>query len=334
MRVHRNRHDCAFVVMPNQAARHKKLSLTARGLLVTLLSMPDEAKATVESITDAVDEGRQAVSKAFRQLEDAGYLRRERYQHPETGRWCTQTHVSDLPSNHIPAAGEPGTRSVGGSPKGVKNRVKNLLPGPSVECEGAEQREAREEEGRASGEKSDQGTPAEGETGKAASTLARLADADHRLKLSTSEVLRLTPLAAVWLTEGHSSSEIVTALTTRLPETVDSAAALVSYRLKNQMPAKPKPRPKPAPDTRARCEGCGAVFPQGRTGTVCGSCRDEEDSATIRGDLGTPAPAMAVPPEPSAVSPEAAELLAAIRQRRDSGVVAKGKKCRPVLAAA
>jgi hypothetical protein len=285
MRVHRNRHDRAFVVVPNQAARHKKLSLAARGLLVTLLSLPDEAKATIETITDDVEEGRQAVAKAFRQLEAAGYLRRERYQNPETGRWCTEMHVSDLPTDRIPTIGEPNPRPVGDSPKGAKNQGKNLLPAPST----AESAETAREEEEASGEKNDQSAPADADTGRAARVLAQLGDADRRLKLSTAEVLRLAPLAAVWLAEGHSPLKITDALTTRLPERIDSAAALISYRLKNQMPARPQPKPKPAPDTRDRCQVCRAPFPLGRRGTICRTCRDELDrAATFLGAGGQP----------------------------------------------
>ncbi|KUN08599.1 hypothetical protein AQI95_09615 [Streptomyces yokosukanensis] len=289
MRVHRNRHDHAFVVVPNQAARHKKLSLVARGLLVTLLSMPDDAKVTVESLADAVEEGRAAVSKAFRQLEAAGYFRRERFQNPSTGTWCTETHVTDLPTDHIPAVGKPDGRPIGGSPKGEKNQGKNLLPDPSAaDSEGTKQARAREEEEVPNTKHN----PADAETGRAAQALAALGEADRRLKLSTSEVLRLAPLAAAWLTEGHSALKITNALTTRLPEQVDSAAALISYRLKNQMPARPQPRPKPAPDTRARCEVCRAPFPLGRRGTVCGACRDELDRAAafLGTDSDTPAP--------------------------------------------
>ncbi|GAB2329243.1 helix-turn-helix domain-containing protein [Streptomyces variabilis] len=291
MRVHRNRHDRAFVVVPNQAARHKKLSLVARGLLVTLLSMPDEAKATVETITDDVEEGRQTVSKAFRQLEAAGYLRRERFQNPETGLWCTETHVSDLPTDRTPAVGEPGARSVGDSPKGAKNLGKNLLPDPSAEGDGAERREAGEEEGEAPSDKNGQADPTDVETGRAARTLAHLGDTDRRLKLSTTEVLRLAPLAAAWLAEGHSALKITDALTARLPERIESAAALISYRLKNQMPAKPQPKPKPVPDTRDRCEVCRAPFPFGRRGTVCRACRDELDRAAAHLGAGSQPPA-------------------------------------------
>ncbi|MEU7148469.1 helix-turn-helix domain-containing protein [Streptomyces sp. NPDC045456] len=267
------------MVVPNQAARHKKLSLTARGLLLTLLSLPDDTKVTVDTVTDGVEEGRRAVSKAFQQLEAAGYLRRSRHQNAETGLWCTETHVSDLPIDRIPTVGEPEGRTVGDSPKGEKNQEKNLLPDPSAEDGGDELAEASEEEEEAFGDKIDQAAPAGVETGRAAQVLSRLGATDRRLALSTTEVLRLAPLAAAWLAEGHSQLKITAVLTARLPERVDSAAALVSYRLKNQMPAKPKPQPEPAPVIRDHCEVCRAPFPVGRRGTVCRPCREDLDSA-------------------------------------------------------
>ncbi|MFF3692020.1 hypothetical protein [Streptomyces sp. NPDC002221] len=279
MRVHRNRHDRAFVVVPNAAARHERLSLTAVGLLVRLLSMPDGAKATIDTVTEQVSEGRRAVAKAFSALEDAGYLRRERGQDPETGLWGTQTHVSDLPMNRIPTVGAPRLRNVGDLPKGDKNQKKNLLPDPSTEVQADKAPKVDTEEDEASGEKNAETAPADAETGRAATTLAHLGAIDSRLKLSTNEVLRLAPLAAEWLAEGHSTMKITAVLSTRLPERVDSAAALVTYRLRNQMPAKPTPKAPPAPDTRDRCDVCRAPFPQGRRGDLCGACREELDRA-------------------------------------------------------
>ncbi|MCY0921677.1 MULTISPECIES: helix-turn-helix domain-containing protein [Streptomyces] len=275
MRVHRNRHVSAFVVVPNAAARHRGLSLTARGLLVTLLSLPDGTRATIDTITNQVEEGRRAVAKAFTALETAGYLRRERGQDPETGLWGTQSHVSDLPIDRIPTAGEPVTRIAGDSPKGIKNRGKNLLPDSAPQQTDEQQAEEEEEVS----DTTNNPTPADAEAGQAAAALAHLGRIEPRLKLSTTEVLRLAPLAAAWLTEGHNAAKITAALMARLPEHVDSAAALISYRLKNQMPERPAPKPKPVPDNRDRCEVCRAPFPIGRHGDVCATCKAELERA-------------------------------------------------------
>ncbi|MEU3708997.1 hypothetical protein [Streptomyces catenulae] len=319
MRVHRNRHERAFTVIPNAAARHDRLSLTAVGLLVRLLSLPDGASVTVEKVTEQVDEGKMSVAKAFKALEKAGYLRRHRTQDPDTGRWRTQTHVSDIPMNHIPAVGDPDTRPVGDPPKGEKNQAKNLLPEPQTKADGDEPAEASDqEEGIEHQEQTTPTAPADAETGRAASVLAKLGEIDRRLALGGADVLRLAPLAAEWLAEGHTQHKVIDLLTARLPERIDSPAALVSYRLKSHRPAKPTPKQPPAPDTRARCQQCEAVFPAGISATVCKTCASE-----TRLD------------QPARPASEANSLIAAIRQRRISGTFAPGAKSRllPVMPA-
>ncbi|MEU0739246.1 hypothetical protein [Streptomyces sp. NPDC006134] len=327
MRVHRTQHDRAFVVVPNAAARHAKLSLIARGLFLTLLSLPDNTPVTIDSVTDRVEEGRRSVSKAFKQLEDAGYLLRTRHQDRESGLWRTDLDLFDVPTNRMPTVGEPKGRTIGGSPKGAKNQEKNLLlPGATPNGDGDRAPEASKEEEDSSNEDEQEAAkaaPADAELGRAAQTLSKLGLTDRRLTLSAAEVLRLAPLAAAWLAEGHSSLKIVNALTNRLPEQVDSAAALVSYRLKNQMPAKPQPKRAPAPDTRARCEGCGAVFPAGRKGGICGSCREELDRATE--PVTGPVPHM--PPTTELVTADDTDEFAA-RLRRGRAL------CRAVVASA
>ncbi|MEU9044115.1 helix-turn-helix domain-containing protein [Kitasatospora sp. NPDC048343] len=318
MRVHRNRHDSSFVVVPNAAARHNQLSLAAVGLLVRLLSLPDSAHVTIEKIAEQVEEGRTTVARAFRQLEAAGYLRRVRAQDPETGLWSTQSHISDIPMNTIPTVGGPDGRSVGDLPKGEKNQVKNLLPKPLPKCDGDEPDAAGVQEEEIEDQQA-QAAPADAETGRAAAVLAKLGDNDRRLTLGTADVLRLAPLAAEWLAEGHSQVKLLTVLTTRLPQRIDSPAALVAYRLKTHRPAKPvpaAPKATPAPDTRARCQQCDAVFPAGVIHSLCKTC-----SADSRRDQ-------------AATGAEAAGLLAAIRQRRESGTFAKGAKSRFIPAAA
>ncbi|MEU1309176.1 hypothetical protein ABZ419_09800 [Streptomyces cinnamoneus] len=334
MRVHRNRHSRAFIVLPNAAARHQDLSLAARGLLVTLLSLPDGAPATVESITDRVTEGRSAVSKAFSQLEEAGYLRRDRFQDPETGLWKTQSHISDLPMNHIPAVGEPGARSLGGSPQGEKNQGKNLLPIAAPQGDGEEADKASsEEEGEKSPNRQAQAAPADAEVGRAAAVLAKLGKNDPRLALGAADILRLAPLAAAWLTEGHHELKLLTVLTTRLPERVDAPAALVSYRLKNHRPAKPEPRKAPAPDTRACCQSCGAPFRAGVERELCQPCADEMAQAVAQLTATDPVSEPTLAEGPFTASAEAAELLAGIRQRRATGDYAPGAKSRFFAAA-
>ncbi|MEU2854154.1 helix-turn-helix domain-containing protein [Streptomyces syringium] len=327
MRVHRTQHTHAFTIVPNSAARHAKLSLAARGLLLTLLSLPDGTRVTVETITEGVEEGRQAVSKAFNALVSAGYLRRERGQDPETGLWCTQTHVSDLPMDHIPAVGTPKGRTLGDSPKGESTKGKNLLP--VTHGETSTEAEAEEDGESPKGDHKPE-TPADAVAGRAAAVLAKLGNSDRRLALGAADILRLAPLAAEWLTEGHRELKLLTVLTTRLPERIDAPAALVQYRLKNHRPAKPEPRKAPAPDTRACCPSCGAPFRAGVERELCQQCTDEMAQAVTRLATDEPnaEPASVESQSPASVSAEAAELLASIRQRRVNGDFAPGAKSR------
>ncbi|MFE2104320.1 hypothetical protein ACFXAF_00340 [Kitasatospora sp. NPDC059463] len=311
MRVHRNRHEHSYVIVPNAAARHDRLSLAAVGLLVRLLSLPDGAAVTIEKIAEQVAEGKTAVSRAFRELEAAGYLRRQRTQDPETGLWSTQTHVSDIPMDRIPAVGAPEVRAVGDLPEGGKDQVKNLLPA-AVASDAPDTTKEPEEETDAA---EDQGDPVAAETGRAAALLARLGEHDQRLALGTADILRLAPLAAGWLLDGHAPAKVISVLTARLPEQVDAPAALLSYRLTHHRPTAPAPKAAPAPDTRARCTGCDAPFPAGIVHSLCKTCELEAD----RKETG-----------PS----DAAGLLATIRQRRASGALAKGARSRFLPAAA
>lgn len=147
--------------------------------------------------------------------------------------------------------------------------------------------------------------------------LAKLGESDRRLALGTTDVLRLAPLAAQWLADGHTQLKLASVLTARLPEQVDSPAALIAYRLKSHRPAKAEPTPAPQPDTRARCQQCDAVFPPGAIHSLCKTCSQE-----ARRDQPGPA--------------DKDGLIAAIRQRRASGTFAKGARSRfiPAMPAA
>ena len=54
----------------------KELSLKARGMLATLLALPEDFHITVEGLTEIFPDGRTATRAALTELEKAGYLRR------------------------------------------------------------------------------------------------------------------------------------------------------------------------------------------------------------------------------------------------------------------
>jgi hypothetical protein len=86
-----------FTTFANDTIRDGRLSFRATGVLVHVVSLPDGARINATVLAASRDgEGRDAVRAALRELEHAGYLRREQHQ-DNVGRWRTLTVVSDTP---------------------------------------------------------------------------------------------------------------------------------------------------------------------------------------------------------------------------------------------
>lgn len=67
-----------FTITPNARVRDGNLSLRARGLLTLLLSHRVGWEITIDSLVRENPEGRDAIRKAVRELEQRGYLHRQR----------------------------------------------------------------------------------------------------------------------------------------------------------------------------------------------------------------------------------------------------------------
>lgn len=67
-----------FTVMSNHHLRNAELSLKAKGLLSVILSLPEGWDYSLEGLTTICKEGISAVRSAVKELEELGYIERER----------------------------------------------------------------------------------------------------------------------------------------------------------------------------------------------------------------------------------------------------------------
>ena len=71
-----------FTIMCNHHLRNKKLSLKAKGLLSLMLSLPEDWDYTTKGLAHICKDGIDAISTALKELEQQGYLTRERIRLP------------------------------------------------------------------------------------------------------------------------------------------------------------------------------------------------------------------------------------------------------------
>ncbi|MFD0276215.1 helix-turn-helix domain-containing protein [Kitasatospora sp. NPDC127111] len=121
MQIHRiPKHAPGYTILDNgHVVRKHSLSWAARGLLGYLLSLPDGSREDVRTLAAKSVEGRGTVSRALRELEDAGHYIRRTDRDPVTGRVRTTVSVHEVPATSktpntlpplpaLPAAGGPG----------------------------------------------------------------------------------------------------------------------------------------------------------------------------------------------------------------------------------
>lgn len=89
-------------VSNEHVARNYRLSLKAKGLLLTLLSYPDDSDMTTERLVELHEraggkgEGEYAVRAALKELREAGLVAHVKAKGKD-GKWRTTTAVSDTP---------------------------------------------------------------------------------------------------------------------------------------------------------------------------------------------------------------------------------------------
>ena len=103
LRIHRSRPKTGWTPISNDhVARNHTLSLKAKGLLLTLLSYPDDNDMTTEKLAKlhkaagGKGEGEHAIREALKELRAAGLVTQTRAK-GDRGRWVMTTAASDTP---------------------------------------------------------------------------------------------------------------------------------------------------------------------------------------------------------------------------------------------
>lgn len=133
------RPESDYVTIRNDVLRDSRLSYRARGVLAVILSRPDNWRTDAASLCRQGAEGRDAIRSALTELEDAGYIARERLQ-DERGRWRTVALVFDTPQpvqgtltldakdDGFPTPGKPNAGNpTAGFPGPIRKTDKNNL---------------------------------------------------------------------------------------------------------------------------------------------------------------------------------------------------------------
>ena len=86
-----------FTVVPNGYLRNNKLSLKARGLLTTLLSLPPTWVFSETGLTKILPDGMGSVRNGLKELETLGYIQRERIRNERGQLKGTVWHIYEEP---------------------------------------------------------------------------------------------------------------------------------------------------------------------------------------------------------------------------------------------
>lgn len=67
-----------FTTIPNSILRNSDMSLAAKGLLITMLSLPENWNYTIEGLSLILKEGKDKIRSTIKELEEFRYIKRER----------------------------------------------------------------------------------------------------------------------------------------------------------------------------------------------------------------------------------------------------------------
>ncbi|MEU5595645.1 hypothetical protein [Streptomyces sp. NPDC020298] len=260
-----------FTVISNALVQRRGSAVTI-GVAAYISSLPDGSSVTIAALCDHFDEGEILISRALKELEDAGYLERRRERTP-TGQIRTRTYFYDVPG---------GAPHPDGPPEPPKPRRPRKQPAAAAVRETAQA--PVQTETQAEAEVETPVTLADADP-RAVAVLAGLRRVDPRLVLTTQEAARLTPAVTRWLATGLLPTQVTDHLTAGLPDhLLTRPAGILAYRLKETpLPApagRTDPPARPAVLPMRNCDGCDRGFRTAEPG-LCRDCRRSEECVPI-----------------------------------------------------
>ncbi|MEU9833438.1 hypothetical protein AB0D67_18100 [Streptosporangium sp. NPDC048047] len=269
MRVQHSKIDGSYTRIPNSVLRDRRLSFTARGILVFLLSLPEGARQDAHTLADQHPGlGRRGVSKALNELVACGYYVRRTIRDPATGRIRTETTVYDTPQRDVaqatqvtpvtavPATGTPAPGAAVTSPEGANDWEKEKPPTPD-----------RPPDIRAENDTDNCHYSPKAATGNGISkiptntvssaVIASFQNVDARLRVRTENAPKVAALVDEWFARGADAAAIRAAVTSGLPTGfLRSPVGIILYRLRTRMPAPVSASAPVAARPAAECDDC------------------------------------------------------------------------------
>ncbi|QWB24097.1 MULTISPECIES: winged helix DNA-binding protein [Streptomyces] len=276
----RTRLTADFTVISNALAQRRGSAVTV-GVAAYISSLPDGSPVSIAALCRHFSEGEILISRALRELEEAGYLERRR-ERTSGGQVRTRTYFYDVPGGAV-GDGPPEP------PKPSRARKHAAAAAPTEEAVAAAPVPAKAKakaEAEAEAEAAAAPIPLADADPRAVAVLTALRRVDPRLILSAQETARLAPAVTRWLAAGLLPTQITDHLTARLPEHfLTRPVGVLAYRLKETPLPVPtrgaEPPVRPAVVPMRNCDGCDRGFRAAEAGR-CRDCRNRPAEGRLR----------------------------------------------------
>lgn len=97
----RNKTQSQFTIVDNNILKDPRLKLKDRGLLITLLSLPDNWEFSVSGLTKIIPDGQKAIQTGLKNLEQYGYLKRTKLKDKKGQFYDVLWEIFERPENAI-----------------------------------------------------------------------------------------------------------------------------------------------------------------------------------------------------------------------------------------